>query len=298
MSQTEVDVLTPPGGLPEAALLAAVPGLRSVSYLPLGFGSHHWLGLDESGQRWFLTADDVGEDDGSSGTLADALATVAALRHLPFVVAPVAPPRLVARRWLLAVYPWLDVVERDAPAGDVGRMLAALHAATPPPQTPPHDPFAPARAVRDALAALAQPWGPGPHGEPARAALLAHAGVLDRAVAAFEALAPDSVVGVVTHGEPKPGNVVRTPDGPRLVDWDTVALAPRERDLWFLGDEAVAAYVAADGPPPDPRLLDLYRRRWALDDVAAFVASLRAPHGDTDDARASLGYLTDTLRTF
>ena len=40
---------------------------------------------------------------------------------------------------------------------------------------------------------------------------------------------------VVTHGEPHPGNVLRMQAGGlRLVDWDTVRLAPPERDLWMV----------------------------------------------------------------
>ena len=38
----------------------------------------------------------------------------------------------------------------------------------------------------------------------------------------------------MTHGEPHAGNVMRTDEGRLLVDWDTVALAPPERDLWML----------------------------------------------------------------
>ena len=42
---------------------------------------------------------------------------------------------------------------------------------------------------------------------------------------------------VITHGEPHPGNLIRTGNGLAMVDWDTVALAPRERDLWMLADD-------------------------------------------------------------
>ena len=78
---------------------------------------------------------------------------------------------------------------------------------------------------------------------------------------------------VLTHGEPHPGNLIRTENGLRLVDWDTVLLAPPERDLWLLArdgvsDEQVAAeYAARTGHRADPRGMRLQRRRWALTDV-------------------------------
>jgi thiamine kinase-like enzyme len=43
-----------------------------------------------------------------------------------------------------------------------------------------------------------------------------------------------STAWVVTHGEPHPANVIRTPGGLKLIDWDTVQLAPAERDLWMV----------------------------------------------------------------
>ena len=45
---------------------------------------------------------------------------------------------------------------------------------------------------------------------------------------------------VVTHGEPHPVNVMQTDAGRVLIDWDTVAIAPPERDLWMVicGTEA------------------------------------------------------------
>ncbi|WP_432843998.1 phosphotransferase family protein [Dactylosporangium sp. CA-092794] len=36
---------------------------------------------------------------------------------------------------------------------------------------------------------------------------------------------------VLTHGEPHPGNTMRTGGGWLLIDWDTALLAAPERDL-------------------------------------------------------------------
>src|SRR5262249_50034242 len=108
----------------------------------------------------------------------------------------------------------------------------------------------------------------------------------------FDALA-DRVRGtgaalVLTHGEPHPGNVIFAGDRILMVDWDTLGLAVPERDLWMLdaGDE-LTHYTEVSGRPVDDTAIALYRLRWKLDDIAAFVHLFRSPHGDdADTARA------------
>src|SRR5437763_1625399 len=95
---------------------------------------------------------------------------------------------------------------------------------------------------------------------------------------------------VVTHGEPHGGNVIRDPAGGRhLIDWDTAMIAPRERDLQMVLDDDLTGwdeYCAVAGPVElDRDALCLYRRLWALADIASFTAVLRRPHGDTTDMR-------------
>ena len=41
---------------------------------------------------------------------------------------------------------------------------------------------------------------------------------------------------VITHGEPHAANAITAPSGLVLVDWDTVLLAPPERDLWDMAE--------------------------------------------------------------
>ena len=79
--------------------------------------------------------------------------------------------------------------------------------------------------------------------------------------------------GVLTHGEPHPGNTMLTAAGWLLIDWDTALVAPPERDLWSLdpGDGSIlSAYADATGVRPLPRCIELlphpvgpdrYRRR-------------------------------------
>ncbi|MFD0822401.1 phosphotransferase family protein, partial [Micromonospora zhanjiangensis] len=106
---------------------------------------------------------------------------------------------------------------------------------------------------------------------------------------------------VVTHGEPHPGNLIRHPAGLRLVDWETVRLAPPERDLWLLthgaddADDLLRRYASATGRPVDPTALAHYRLRWELADIAGYVVELRGPHGTGADTAASWRYLNGYL---
>nr|BFE77338.1 hypothetical protein GCM10020092_106390 [Actinoplanes digitatis] len=85
---------------------------------------------------------------------------------------------------------------------------------------------------------------------------------------------------VVTHGEPHPGNLMRTGSGLVLVDWETVRIAPPERDLWLVDDDQ-----------GDPAAAALFRLRWTLADIAGYAAELRRPHEATEDVTASWTYL-------
>jgi len=55
---------------------------------------------------------------------------------------------------------------------------------------------------------------------------------------AFEATAPISSIRV--HADTYPGNILSTPEGPLLLDFDDARMGPRVQDLWMLaqGDEA------------------------------------------------------------
>lgn len=74
----------------------------------------------------------------------------------------------------------------------------------------------------------------------------------------------------VTHGEPHRGNVFRTTEGWKVVDWDTALVAPAERDWWDL----------QGGRLGDPVLVDLYSLRWDLLEVACSVSECFEDHVD------------------
>jgi spectinomycin phosphotransferase len=103
---------------------------------------------------------------------------------------------------------------------------------------------------------------------------------------------------VLTHGEPHPGNTMHTESGWLLIDWDTALAAPPERDLWDLdpGDGTLhAAYTAATGTRLRPDLLELYRIRWDLTEIAAGLARFHEPHTNTADDQEIWNILTELV---
>lgn len=302
----------------------------ALAYLPVGFGSHHWLAADAHGRRLFVSVDDLEAPfqagPGSAiafAALARAFRTAVALReraHLPFVAAPI-PDRAgevlvqLTSRYAVRVEPFVDgeagAYGAPLPPDDgrrVARAIGRLHAATRrlPTGLVRRDTFAIVARPRleTALAGLGRPWLGGPHSEPARRVLRQHAGPLRERLRAYDALA--SRLGaqhrcrVVTHGEPHPANILLGSDGSlHLVDWDKVLLAPAERDLRFVLDgspEARQEYQAVTGTAsPDPDVLRLYRWRWDLEDIAVSVAGFLRPHARTADTLASWGTLVACL---
>ena len=95
---------------------------------------------------------------------------------------------------------------------------------------------------------------------------------------------------MLTHGEPHPGNTMHTQSGLVLIDWDTVLIAPPERDLWSLesGDGAVTqAYTAATGTRPRSFMMEMYRIKWDLADLAAYVSRFAGAHRGNEDDQQS-----------
>ncbi|MDG4823065.1 phosphotransferase [Asanoa sp. WMMD1127] len=314
-----------PAALDERDLIAALESgwnlrIRAIRYLPVGAGSYHWSVDTHDGQTWFATVDDQGLDDDAFDLLDRALTTTTTLSQvaaLDFVVAPLTatngqPTRRITPRYALSVYPMIDA----APVGQFGRhapsdlpavvdMVAKLHLATATVTdvAPRADTAIPGRdRLEQAMAETDRAWHSGPYAEPARHLLAAHADHVRARLTDFDRrTAQAGATLVITHGEPHPGNILRTATGLRLVDWDTTRLAPPERDLWMLLDEKeperdlLARYTNATGLTVDPTTLALYRRRWALADIAAFVDDLRRPHGDSEDPAAALHHLGSYL---
>jgi len=320
-------VRTLPSGLGEADLRPALArswrlAAGPLRYVPEGGGSYHWA-TEADGARHFLTVDDLhhkpwlgdgpdGVFDGLRSAFGAALALSTQAR-LPFVVPPVptwsgeTAVRLTPR-YSLAVFPFTDGQPGrwgdELTPGDAARLadlLAALHGATAAVSPLParRGLALPGRAgLAAALAALDRPWDGGPFSEPVRGELAANAAKVTGWLSEFDRLASHvaahSSGDVITHGEPHPGNLIRVAGEFRLIDWDTVALAPPERDLWMLAGAAGAfdRYRAVTGRAIDAAAISFYRLTWALADLAAFTSLLRAPHRrDNDTEKAWRGLL-------
>jgi spectinomycin phosphotransferase/16S rRNA (guanine(1405)-N(7))-methyltransferase len=315
-------VLAPPADLAETDLRAALARdwsivVRDLTYLPLGFGSHHWDGVDATGDRWFVTVDDLPALRASDGeTTADARARLAAALDTASLLADaghdfvVAPHRTLHGEVLadvgtfaVSLFPFVTG-ERFSWGGEwapglrpgLVDLLARLHETDPALGTGARvDDFRiPHRQdLERALDDGERVPDTGPYSEPLHRLLRAHRSGLRARLDEYDGLVTrgrDGTDFVLTHGEPHPGNVMRVDGRYVLVDWESVRLAPRERDLWCVdaGDgAAVAAYTAATGAAPDPVRLQQYALRWDLADLAAYTSVFRAPHaGDANDAKA------------
>ncbi|MBA3427693.1 MAG: phosphotransferase [Actinobacteria bacterium] len=319
---------TRPEELEEGDLLQALAeswGLEVevAEYAEVGFGSHHWFVTDTDGARRFVTVDDLDRTpwlgdtrEAAFACLRRAFDTAVALRDdgLTFVVAPISTScgetvRRIGSRHTVSVFPVID-----GHAGQFGRydsaaeragvlaMLARLHRAT-----------AAAggvarraeigvqgrRRLESALRDVHTAWPGGPLSDPARRVLAAHASDVAALLAAGVRLGAEVAAGstnwVVTHGEPHPGNVMRSGENLLLVDWDTVALAPPERDLWLVvgdGGDEVDAYTAATGHSEDANAIAFFGLAWELADLAAFIDLLRSSPRQTEDTEIAYDALT------
>lgn len=315
---------TPPRDLDDAQILSALVDGWNLTpsilhYLPVGFGSHHWVAASHDGDRWFVTVDDIGAShlaqtgDESFRILQTAFRAATGLRDaagLRFVVAPVPDVggqvlRRLGDRYAIAVFPHLDVRKSEfgqfatrADRDDAMRLVGLVHNATG--LVDVHRLRRDTLAIRDrqrleaALRATDAPWTGGPYAEPARALLGERARSLEDALQRFDALAASVMRApsgwVVTHGEPHAANVIRTRAGDMvMVDWDTIAFGPRERDLWMLLDERMAdldAYREVVGAVPiSEEALRAYETHWDLSEIASYTVWLWGEHEDTEDTR-------------
>ena len=288
----------------------------AAEYLAVGAGSYHWEVTDKTGVRGFVTVDDLDQKawlgdtrDVAFDGLQSAFDTSVALRGagLDFVVAPLPTRngeslRRLDSHYTIALFPFVEgeagqfgyFEDDDDGRSAVVAMLAELHQAT----------AAVGSAVgttgfdlpgrhhlEGALLYVDRVWTGGPLSEPAREAVRDSAGVLAELLTLADRLCAEAVKRggdwVVTHGEPHAGNVMRTGEGRVLVDWDTVALAPPERDLWMLvtggTDAAADLYVRATGTQVNDAALDFFRLLWDLKDLTEYIKVLRSPHRENDD---------------
>jgi spectinomycin phosphotransferase len=300
---------------------------QKLNYLPVGFGSHHWLAASAAGCQLFLIVHDLARmlhsrldtAEAAFGRLETAFACALSLRadaNLQFVIAPMPTVsgevvRRLSERYSLAVCRYLADCEpghegefsaADRPA--VVRLLTQLHQ-TRPRVAPQLCDFALPNAdgLRAALASTGEPWRTGRYGDQARALLARHAYGVNALMTTYGKLAvqarsrPERYV--VTHGEPGAWNVLKTPVGFVIVDWDFVQLAPPERDLWDMAqadNSVLAAYTEATGTSIDSAALALFRMWFDLSEIAEYIELFRGAHDDTADTAESWKHLQEFLR--
>ena len=326
-------MITPPDGFSEDLLVSVLEthwriGANAVAYRALGFGSHHWEVTDTAGERWFATVDEVRNKRLSQaespavafGRLHHALAAAVDLRTsgLGFVVAPVAarngePVVRAGDEFAVALYPfvagqsfeWGEFSSQEH-RDRVLDMVVAVHTAPP---------AVSARALAESYAVshrdhLEQVLALGPRGLPEAgpytgpmARLLAeNREPISLLLRRYDELAAAAMAAplrsVLTHGEPHPGNTMLTSRGWRLVDWDTALVAPPERDLWDLdpgNGSVLQAYATATGVRPLPALLELYRVRWDVAEIASEAGRFCWPHQGTAEDDKSWQLLRDLV---
>ena len=298
-------MLEPPSYVTDAEVLATLRDhwdrdSTDLVHLPVGFGAHHWQ-ASGSRQNWFVTLDALLPRH-TAKSLEAAYAGAAALSAggLEFVVA--ACPTVEGGYTVplaggsLSVTPWREGTPGNgsmptARAAATRDWLDRLHSATTPPGLPRWRPLVGVDLADELAVRTGGPWESGPHGERARTAMRSKLREIEAWAAAYHRLAAhtDERPWVATHGEPNSRNQLDTAEGTLLVDWESLKLAPRERDLRTL---VVAGHAQPDG---DPDMLEMFDLEWRLDEISAYATWFESPHAGTDDDRIALGGLLSEL---
>jgi spectinomycin phosphotransferase len=315
--------------------------VNTVDHVPTGSSGWHWVLGDDDGPRWFASLQAVHTPAARACRLAAFESAAQVAQQLPFAVAPVhtRDARIavdLAAGLILTLAPYVehetvpgaagapdadgepperDAAEAAGEAGEVDRcvvagLLGELHRLPRPRQLPTWEPRLGRHdgTLRDDLEqALGQDqWSGGPWSGPASRLVADARPVLRQSLRRFTLLGA-AVVGsadrwVVTHGQPHPRHLVPTADGPRLLDWGMLALAPRERDLRAVlqgadGDGPWYAYLEAGGRPEalSPDTVDLFVLQAQLTAVGEAAVRLSRPHGDGEDERRRFGSLEHGL---
>ena len=276
-----------------------------VEHLPLGFGAHHWRADSAGAPRLFVTFDVLGTHH-TSVSLEAAYASAAALaaNGLEFVVASIASRNGRHTRALgggaLSATTWLDAppvghgpILNSSLAARNAEMLMRLHTAAPPEGIPQWRPRVGPELPDRLAAATTSAWSGGPYGGQARTQLIDHIDEIRAWTTRYHDLVARAagVPWVPTHGEPHTANQLLTAAGPVFVDWETLALAPRDRDLTPLVQSGHADLVR-----PDWAMIEMFDLEWRLDEISQYAAWFAGPHEGTDDDRIAFDDLVSELK--
>ena len=112
---------------------------------------------------------------------------------------------------------------------------------------------------------------------------------------------------VLCHADAHAGNILIDAQGALyIVDWDNPILAPKERDLMFIGGaqgfrgvtpaEEETLFYQGYGPAQiDPLALAYYRYERIIQDIAAFCEQLLLTGEGGEDREQSYGYLASNF---
>lgn len=299
----------PPQHVADADVLALVRAhwvtdVDAVEHLAVGFGAHHWMASTSGAPRLFVTFDGLGQrHTAPSLEAAYAAAAELAAGGLEFVVASL-PNRhgdytAALAHGMVSCTPWLvGEVAGPGPLGSAqlaqanGAALSRLHAATAPARISRWRPVVEVTFGEDIEVKVRDRWTGGPYGERARSALARHTGSIHRWTAAYHRLArlASERVWVPTHGEPHSANQLVTAQSVVFVDWESLKLAPRERDLRPLIDAGCADLVAPDWP-----MVEMFDLEWRLDELSEYSSWFSRPHDGTASDRVAIAGLIEEL---
>jgi spectinomycin phosphotransferase len=130
--------------------------------------------------------------------------------------------------------------------------------------------------------------------------------IIERAEQLAEALQKRAVERVMCHSDLHAGNVlVGTHDELAIVDWDEPILAPKERDLMFIGggvggiwntDQEASWFYQGYGPTDiDLAALSYYRYERIVADFAAYGEQIFGMQGSEEDRRKGLRLMNQFL---
>ncbi len=306
-----------PGHVAVPDLLATVQrewnaGVVGLTHIPIGFGAHHWEAPSEYGRRLFVTFDRL-EPKRNAQMLESAYAAAAKIAEsgLEFVLAciPAASGGFTVplHGGAVSVTAWTDGSSGDGPPADkpeaeaCARMLARLHSSPKPSSIPHWQPLNPVPSIEHLTRILDDPWHVGPYGEPARNALALRLVQIREWTGSYDLLAHAAQATrdtwVPTHGEPDTGNQLVASDARLLVDWESLKLAPRERDLRFLIESGFAWEGAYGIKTPDWQMVEMFDLEWRLSEIIEYAGWFSAAHtGTASDDVAFEGLLEELER--
>lgn len=295
--------------------------IRDITFLPLGADANTavYRAADQN-SAYFLKLRRGRFDE----------ATVAIPRFLldqgvPHIIAPLRTSggQLWARvdEYAILLFPF--VAGRDGhamrPSGrqwsSLGAVLHAIHSMAVPPvltRSVPREAYAPhwRDRVRAWQARIEATHFEEPVSAELAAFIRAERATIDDLVTRAERLArrlqAASLNQVLCHGDMHAANLLIDRSGHLyLVDWDTVILAPKERDLMFIGaglgicdtPEEQGRFYEGYGPVgAHPTALAYYRYERIIEDIAAFCDEIMAGEANGADRERALEYLAASFR--